>query len=270
MRRLAVILLSMLFLLTFAGQGMAAENQLTVSPDKVNVGLNFKGAALDISGSVPDNAQVYIKVSSPNDAILDLNKKGKVSLFWMNVESTSVTKVPKLYRILSSQSLSDLPQDLQAELGIDKDYSAVYQMAEVRKHSDAGSLTLEKSEAQEFVNSMVGLFSESGLYGINESGVQINNGKFNTSFELPANIPQEKCNITVYFIKDGQVIGTSDQTFDVETIGIVKWLNDMAIYDGPFYGYMSVLIALLVGSAIAFLFIFLDNRKKPHLNTKTC
>ena len=270
MKRLAVIVLSLLCLLSFAGQGMAAESQISVSPDKVSVGLNFRGTDLDISGDVPDNAQVYIKITSPNDGILDLSKKGKVSLFWMNVENASVTNVPKLYRVFTSRPLGEVPEKLQKELGIDKDYSSVYERAEVKKHSDSGSLTLGKSEAGEFVNSMVGVFSEGGLYGINEGGVQTDKGRFKASLKLPANIPQEECQVTAYFIKDGQVIGTSEKTFKVETVGVVKWLNDLAIYDGPSYGYMSVLIALLVGSAIAFLFIFMDNRKKPRLDSKAC
>lgn len=270
MKRRAVILLSILCLLIFAGQGMAAESQIAVSPDKVSVGLNFKGADLAISGDVPDNAQVCIKVTSPNDGILDLSKKGKVSLFWMNVENISVTNVPKLYQVFTSQPLTEVPENLQRELGIDKNYSAVYAGAEVKKHSDSGALTLGKSEAGEFVNSMVGLFSEGGLYGIHERGVQTGEGRFKADLKLPANIPQEECQVTVYFLKEGQVMGTSAKTFKVETTGVVKWLNDLAIYDGPAYGYMSVLIALLVGSAIAFLFIFLDNRKKPRLAAKAC
>jgi len=267
MKRLVVVLLGLMFLFSFAGQGMAAG--LSVSPDKVDVGLNFEGTTLNISGSVPDNAGVYIKVSSPNDSILNLSKKGKVNLFWMNIENTSVTKVPKLYQIFSSRPLSDLTEDLQGELGIDQNFSAVYQTAEVSKHGESGSITLEKSEAKEFISSLVTIYKKSGLYSFNESTVQVNDGRFSADLQLPANIPQEKCDVTVYFIKDGKVIGTSNQTFNVETAGIVKWLNNLAIYDGPSYGFMSVIIALIVGAAIAFLFIFMENRKNPPI-TKEC
>ena len=264
MKRWMAVLLGLMFLFSFTRQGIAAENKITISPDKVEVGLNFKGATLDISGSVPENAGVYIKVSSPNDSILDLSKKGKVSLFWMNVENTSVTKVPKLYQVLSSRPLSDLTEDQQKSLGIDQNFSAVFQAAEVDKHSESGPVKLEKSEANEFISSLVTIYKKAGLYGINESAVQVNDGHFNARLQLPANIPQEKCNVTVYFIKGGEVIGTSNESFNVETVGIVKWLNNEAIYDGPSYGFLSVIIALMVGAAIAFLFIFLENHKKPH------
>lgn len=269
MKRWAVLLLGLVFLFSFAGQGMAAENQLTVSPEKVDVGVNFQGTTLNISGSVPDNAKVYLKVSSPNDSILKLSKKGKVNLFWMNVENTSVTKVPKLYQVFTSSPLSDLTEDMQNELGVDQKFSAVYKEAEVSEHGEGGSVKLEKSEANEFISSLVTIYEKEGLYSLNENAIQVNGGHFNASIQLPANIPQEKCNVTAYFVKDGKVIGTSTQSFVVETVGIVKWLNNLAIYDGPSYGFMSVIIALLVGSAIAFLFILLDNRKKQPL-TKEC
>ena len=268
MKRLAVVLLGLTFLCSFASLGMAAENKLTVSPNKVDVGLNFKGTTLNISGPVPDNAGVYIKVGSPNDSILDLSKKGKVSLFWMNVENTYVTMVPKLYQVLSSRPLSELTEDLQGKLGIDQNFSAVYQTAEVSKHSESGSVKLEKSQAKEFISSLVSIFKKAGLYGLNESAVQITDGQFNASLLLPANVPQEKCNVTVYFINGGKVIGTSNESFYVESVGIVKWLNNLAIYDGPTYGFMSVMIALIVGTAIAFLFIFLENRKNSHMTAE--
>ncbi|KUO73221.1 MAG: hypothetical protein APF81_13970 [Desulfosporosinus sp. BRH_c37] len=265
MKRLAVVLVLLWLMFSFASQAMAAENKLTISPGKVDVSLNFKGTTLNISGSVPDNAGVYIKVSSPNDSILDLSKKGKVSMFWMNVENTSVTKVPKLYQVLSSRPLSDLPEDLQEKLGINQNFSVVFQAAEVRKHSESGSVKLEKSEAKEFISSLVTIYKKARLYGLNESAVQVNDGHFNASLQLPANTPQEKCNVTVYFTKGGEVIGTSNGFFNVETVGIVKWLNNEAIYDGPTYGFLAVMIALMVGAAIAFLFICLENWKKPQM-----
>jgi len=265
MKRWMAVVLGLMFLFSFTNQGIAAENKLTISPDKVEVGLNFKGTTLNISGSVPENAGVYIKVSSPNDSILDLSKKGKVSLFWMNVENTSVTKVPKLYQVLSSRPLSDLTEDLQEKLGINQNFSAVFQAAEVDRHSESGPVKLEKSEAKEFISSLVTIYKKAGLYGINESAVQVNDGRFNARLQLPANIPQEKCNVTVYFIKGGEVIGTSNESFNVETVGIVKWLNNEAIYDGPSYGFLSVIIALMVGAAIAFLFIILEYRKSPQI-----
>lgn len=269
MKRLAVGLLGLMFMFFFASQGLAAENKLTVSPDTVEVGLGFAGTTLNISGTVPDEADVYIKVSSPNDAMLDLSKKGKVSLFWMNVENTSVTKVPKLYQVLSSRPLSDLSEDLQNKLGIDQNFSAVYQGAEVDLHKETGPVTLEKSEAKEFISSLVKIYKKSGLYGLNEGAVQVEDGHFDTSLQLPAKIPQEKCDITVYYIKDGAVIETSNQSFSIETVGIVKWLNDLAIYDGPSYGFLSVMIALMVGAAIAFLFIFFESRKNPHASKES-
>lgn len=264
MQRLTTLLMSLVFLLSFVNSGMAAENKLAISPEKVAVGLNFKGTALTISGDVPDNAAVYVKVSSPNDSILDLAKKGKVSLFWLNVENTSVTKVPKLYHVLSSQPLSEIPQELQKELGIDPNFSSLYGTAVVSKHGEKNSIELKKPEAKEYINSLVAIYKKSDLYGINENAVQIKDGHFATSLKLPANIPQEKCDVTVYFMKNGKVIGTSARSFNVETVGVVKWLDNLAIYDGPSYGFMSVMIALVVGAGIAFLFIYLEYRKNSH------
>jgi len=230
----------------------------TVSPKQINIGLNFKGADLTVSGNVPEGADVYIKVVSPNDSVLELNKKGRVGGMWMNVENTEVSNVPKLYQIVASQKVTELPRELQEQLGLTRDFELIYQNALVEKKSDKGNIQLSGQEAKTFVSSLIGIYQKSGLYAVKEDAVKIENGKYQATIKLPPNLPQETCKVTVYIIKGGNVLESSTVPFEVNPVGITNWLNREAIFDGPTYGMIAVLIALFFGTGIAFLFGYIE------------
>ncbi len=259
MKKIYMILLLSVFIFSFAGMALASDMNLDISPNDINIGLNFRGADLDVSGAVPKGADIFVKISSPNDLRLELSKKGKVGPFWMNVENTTVTNVPKLYQIVSSKYLSLLPGSLKEQLGLDNNFAPVYSRAEVAKHSDEGLIVLPPGTAKSYINALVDIYRKNGLYAVRENGVVINGDKFNARIKLPPNIPQEKCIVTVYAIKDGKLLDTSTVPFNVSSVGMVRWFNREAIYNGPQYGYIAVLLALVFGTAVAFAFSYIEN-----------
>lgn len=257
LKRLLILIIALLLMLICTIPALA-DTAPVVSPQQINIGLNFKGADLAVSGSVPEGADVYIKVTSPNDSVLELNKKGRVGGMWMNVENTDVSNVPKLYQIISSQKIAVLPQKLQEELGLTQDFEPIYQSATVEKKTDSGNVPLSSEEAGNFVSSLVKIYQESGLYAVNENAVKIENGKYQATVKLPPNLPQETCKITVYTVKGGSLLGSTSVPFEVNTVGITSWLNSEAIFDGPTYGLIAVLIALFFGTGIALLFGYIE------------
>jgi len=58
----------------------------------------------------------------------------------------------------------------------------------------------------------------------------------------------------VYAIEDGILLESMKGYFDVSGTAPVSWLNRMAVYDGPIYGLMAVVFALVLGVAITALF----------------
>ncbi|SFG70416.1 conserved hypothetical protein [Desulfotomaculum arcticum] len=258
MIKLSCLLITVLLIVLICAIPAVADTAPAVSPQQVNIGLNFKGADLSVSGSVPDGADVYIKVSSPNDSVLELNKKGRVGGMWMNVENTEVSNVPKLYQIISSQKITVLPQELQEKLGLARDFEPIYQTASVKKKTAGGYVPLSAQESRDFVSSLINIYQKSGLYAINENAVKVENGQYQATVKLPPNIPQETCNITVYVIREGSLLETASTSLEVNPVGLTSWLNREAIFDGPTYGLIAVLIALFFGTGIAFLFGYIE------------
>lgn len=259
MKKITIIILGLMIVLTCINTSWAGTANLQVIPNSVDIGSNFNGIDLTISGNMPMSSDVYIKISSPSDSVLELSKKGKVGFFWLNVENTVVSNVPKLYQIISSKPLSQVPPNLRNELGLNTDFSSVYSTGEVVKQSDSGSVRLSKKEADNYLKALVGIYKGNHLYDVKENAVIIKGDKFEAVAKLPPNIPQEKCNVTVYAIKDGKLISTVSTPFNVAGVGIVRWLSNEAIYSGPEYGFIAVLFALAFGAGVALFFGFIEN-----------
>jgi hypothetical protein len=259
MKKHIYLLIGLFLFLLSVNPVWAQDANISVSPGEVDIGLSFKGADLAVSGKVPSGSDVYIKVASPNDSVLQLSKKGKVSIFWMNVENTNVTNVPKLYQVMTSNPLSQMPLDLQKQLGLDQGFSQIYSVGKVTKHTETGSEALSEEESENYIKSLIDIYKKSSLYLVKENVINVEGQNFNTTVKLPPNIPQEECKITVYAVKNGKLITSSSIPFKVSSVGLVKWLNMEAIYNGPMYGYMAVLIALACGIAIALIFNYIDS-----------
>lgn len=258
MKKSVVLLLVLVLVVACASVAWAGPVDVSVWPDKIDVGLNFKGADLSVSGTVPEGSDVYVKVVSPFDSVLQLSQKGRVGLFWMNIENVNVTKVPKLYQVLSSAPLDNLPSEFGIQYGLMTDFDPVYQNALVTKHGEEDSVGLSQREADVYVDSLVNIYKKSGLYAVDENAVMVNGSRFEASVPLPPNMPQEECEVTVYAVKNGVLVDKQSVPLQVGSIGLVSWLNHEAIYDGPNYGFMAVFIALACGTGIALLFSYLE------------
>lgn len=258
MKKMIIFLLGLMIVLTCISPALAADTGITVSPSRVMIGPGFNGAELAVSGEAPTGADIYIKVASPDDSVLDLSKKGKVGLFWMNVENTTVSGVPKLYQVYSSGTLDRLTPDLQKDTGISPGFAPIYTSARVFRHSGEGPVQLSGEKAGSYVAALVDIYRENGLYAIRENSVSAAEGKFKADIKLPPNVPQEKCSITVYAVRGGKIVATAGAPFEIAGTGVVRWLSREAIYNGPEYGFMAVMFALAFGAGIAFIFSYLE------------
>lgn len=238
----------------FAG----TATSINIDPDIIEIGSTFNGTPITISGTVPEGSDVFVKIASPYDSVLQLDKKGKVGLFWMNVENTVVKNVPKLYQIVSSTPLAGVNPVLAKEMGVSPDFSDAFVKAVAVRHAGENSSTLTGDSAVDYFKAMTDIYKQNHLYDVKENAIKIKDGQYEASFYLPPNIPQEKCAVTVYTVKNGQITSSVTSPFRVDGIGMVRWLSREAIYDGPEYGFLAVMIALGFGAAVAFMFSYLE------------
>ena len=222
MKKLQILLISMLLVFSCISFAWAGDTAVKLSPPQIDIGLSFKGTQLTVSGQAPQGSDIFVKLASPDDSVLDLSKKGKVGIFWMNVENTTVTRVPKLYQIASSASIKDLPAALQDQMAVYTDFRNIYNNAVVEKHGDGNNTELTGANAGKYISTLISIYKKSGLYSVGEKAVKVNGNNFVTTFKLPPNIPQEKCQVTVYAVKDGKIIINDAKPLNVNSVGVVN------------------------------------------------
>ncbi|SHI57985.1 TIGR02186 family protein [Desulfofundulus thermosubterraneus] len=232
---------------------------VTASPDRIDVGLNFSGQKVSISGIAPPDSDIYVKLVSPTINV-KLNKKGKFGFLWMNVSHAIVHNIPGMYLVYSSAPLEQLSPALQRRMGIDSDFQAVRDKAIIKETAGNHTRTLTGLQGKDYLDALFNMYEKSGLYRVKENAIQREGRQFHLTVTLPGSATQGKTAIIAYAVKNGQIVGTSRSTLDICPVGMVRWERTTAQTKGLLYGTYAVLIALAAGLIINFLFHFLEKR----------
>lgn len=264
---LAVILLAATWTTAWADEGP----ELVVSPNTVDIGLDFSGADVTIGGTTPEGADVVLVLEGPLDSV-KMRKTGKVmGLLWMTVEQAEVENMPAFHIVGSSQPIESLlSREQQVRLGVSPECSDILDQAEAVDPDDGSPLSEEKQT--EFVTALRDKYIREGRYtpwrcyheaGAAEcdtatpSGGVIrpdDDGHWETSISLPSDAPLGEYSVEAYYVRDGQEVGAASTTFNVEKVGMVDALGSMAEDNAVVYAAMSLAIAIAIGLTIGFVF----------------
>ncbi len=251
------------------------ETGLSVSPETIEVGIDFSGADVSIGGTAPEGAEVIVKVDGPRDTI-KMKKKGKVmGLLWMTVDQANVEDVPAFHVVQSSQQVDQLlsREDL-VRLGLDPADASLVSEAKVVSTGDGSPLSEDK--ASEFASALSDVYVKDGRRdpcGSYESNVAqvssgqveatssgtdggivlLGGGRWATCVSLRSDTPLGDSTVQAYYVKDGQVVGSEAATVSVKKVGVVDSLGSMAENKAPLYGAMSLAIVIVMGLVIGFV-----------------
>jgi len=259
--RMIILLLTFFLFSAVVPRAFTQEVSLTLSPRVINVGLDFKGTTLDVSGTAPAECDIYLKiVSLPQKE--KVTKKGKRFFLWLDVAQVEIKNAPKIYQVYTSADISRLPPELQKEIGVDKDFGAVRTGMEVIETTNRGTKKLTGQEEKEYADSLINAYKRKNLYVLQErlvnTKVEEEKKKFSVAIALPADIPLGNTTITAYAVKDGRLVGKSINNLTVQPVGIVSWAWKMARMYGPIYGIFDIFVALFVGALVGVLFICIE------------
>jgi hypothetical protein len=268
---LAVIVLTALLAARWTTAWADEEPELVVSPQTVNIGLNFSGADVTIGGKTPEGAAVVLVVDGPLDPV-KIREKGKVlGLFWMTVDQAEVEDMPAFHIVRSSQPIEHLLSiEQQVRLGVDPESSNILDQARAVDPGDERPLSQEKQT--EFVTALRDTYITEGQYtpwrcyheaeaadcdatAPNGAVIQPDGrGHWQTTLGLPSDAPLGNYSVEAHYVKDGQVVMSEVATFNVEKTGVVDALGTMAEDNAMLYGAMSLAIAMVIGLGTGFVF----------------
>ena len=247
--KLLLILIAVTMTVIFSGQASA---ELTAIPnhDHISIDFFYHGSSVSVRGISDPDADLVIKISTP-DGHQALRQKGKVGgLLWMNVGTINFENVPSLYFLASSKKIEDI-------LGSDEMAKDVLGYEPLKKHVEMTSVK-DENEKTKWFGEFIKYKENSKLFSVSSGNITFSqkDGKQNyyTLFDWPYQAPPGDYTVTVYAVKNNRIVEKVESRVRVEQAGIVKSLAGMAKNNASVYGILSILAALGAGFGVGLIF----------------
>jgi uncharacterized protein (TIGR02186 family) len=229
----------------------SAELTAKANHDHITIDFFYHGSTVSVRGISDPDADLIIKIASP-EAHETLKEKGKVGGFlWMNVATLKLEKVSNLYSIYSTKKIDEIlsPQET------DK-YVVGYPA--LGKHAEMSPIKDEADKARWF-SEFIKYKENSKLYTTSSGKIELKVNKdgkqeYYILTEWPYQAPPGDYLATVYAVKHGKVVEIAESKVSVEQVGIIKTLSNMAKNNGALYGLISIISALGAGFGVGLVF----------------
>jgi len=234
-------------LLAVLSSAQAAEPTLKVSPDNVQIGTFFSGQTVTVAGAIPAGAQAVLEVVGAS-ADEHLMRKGRRGFLWMNVGEITVHDAPSLYLVMSTAKELLTSATGEATWG--------YQSLEKRI---AFTGNIEASERPMFMKQFLELKESEHIYATYPGTLKVKTaaGEQNpvkVTFFLPTSTKPGTYKVVLSVITGGKVVSSASTDLTVAMVGFPALLADLAYKHGATYGVIAVVIAIVTGFAMGFLF----------------
>ncbi|WP_319825739.1 TIGR02186 family protein [Thalassovita sp.] len=211
----------------------------------VSITANFAGSEILVFGAVKRTApipeepplNVIITITGPSHPVT-VRKKDRRLGIWVNTESLEMDTAPAFYAVATTAPLSDALTDAQDQ----KHYISIGRAI----HAQRGTLSADK--VNEYVDAIVRIRSENGLYQIRENSVELTEDTlFRTSVALPSNLTEGTYFTRIFLTRGGEVIDTYITSITVSKVGLERWIYNLAHQQPLVYGILSLAIAIAAG-----------------------
>jgi hypothetical protein len=240
-----VVMLGVLLARSLAAQG--AEPTLKVSPDNVQIGAFFSGQTVTVEGSIPAGAQAVLEVVG-RSADIPLMRKGRRGFLWMNVGEITVHDAPSLYLVMSTAK----------ELLTSTTGAATWGYQSLEKRITFSG-DIEPSERPLFMKQFLELKESENIYATFPGALKVKaaaggQNPVQGTFFLPTNTKPDTYKVILSVITDGKVVSSASTDLTVAMVGFPALLANLAFQHGAAYGVIAVVIAIVTGFAMGFLF----------------
>ena len=235
----------------------AESSNISIAPDTIHINAFYKGADVAVSADLPidcDGAAVKIQ---GKDEEITLKRKGKVYIFWLNVDDVTVSNAPGIY-ILNSTAEPESISAIEAQRSCLLGYDAL------KEHIDfKGKNALTGSEFSEFIK----LKEHNSSYQQNTTAQlrpspDKERHSFNAILHIPPAMPSGNHQILLYYFRDRALMGRSSTTLRVEKVGLPNYLYSLAFDHPAFYGVFACIIAMAAGITMGLILGSRKRRKK--------
>jgi hypothetical protein len=238
---------TLLLILASPGLVRGASLDLKVMPDLVEIGTWFRGHRVTVSGKIPKGAEAVMEVVGQSGDE-HLMRKGRRGGLWMNVGEVEFHNAPSLYMVMSSN-----PKLLESA-----DAEVPWGFAALKRRVTLSGMVSDQ-EKPEFFQQFMELKESEGLYTTFKAAAEKSRPAGDLvpvkgEFRLPTNVKPGTYEVCFTVVQDGQVIAKTCGELQVAMVGFPAMLYTLAYEHGATYGILAVVIAIIVGFAMGFLF----------------
>jgi len=229
----------------------SAELTAIANHDHITIDFFYHGSTVSVKGIADPDADLIIKIASP-EAHETLKQKGKVGGFlWMNVATLKLENVPNLYSIHSTKKIDEILDQKEMD-------KYVLGYPALGRHVEMSPVKNDEEKAKWF-DEFIKYKENSKLYATSAGKIEIKDkvdGKtpYYILTDWPYQAPPGDYLVTVYAVKNGKVIEQAESKVLVEQVGIVNTLSNMAKKNGALYGFISIISALGAGFGVGLIF----------------
>jgi hypothetical protein len=230
-----------------AAPAAAQSLDLQVSPDVVEIGTFFRGHGVTVSGRIPTGAEAVMEIVG-STAVEHLQRKGRRGGLWMNVGEIEFKQAPAIYMAASTK-----PELLTAALPTAAwGYQALKQRITL-------SGDFQPAEREMFLDQFFKLKESENIYTLAPGALKVSkdSGDFQSvkgTFVAPTNIKPGVYEVCLSVINQGELTAKKCVPLKVEMVSFPAALSNLAYQHGATYGILAVLIAIVTGFAMGYLF----------------
>lgn len=231
------LLLLMAALLVPAGAARAQALIADLSDHLIAINTGFTGTQVVLFGSTDGPGDVAVVVQGPEGEVR-VRKQDRIAGIWMNADSVLFRRVPSFYDVATSRPLEELvsPAVLaRHEVGLDHLRVVLADYAGPEKE-------------QEFRAALIRSKQRQGLYGTATGEVAfLGQRLFRTTILFPANVPTGLYTVSVFLIRNGDVVSAQTTPLAVSKVGFSADLFDFAQRRAVLYALASLALAVGAG-----------------------
>jgi|GEM_PF-139042 len=225
------------WVMVFPGLARAQALVADVSHHLIAITLGFTGAEVVLFGAVDGPGDVAVVITGPKGPV-SVRRKDRLGGIWINNEGVRFEQVPGYYLVATSRAFAGLVgRTILARHGIGLEYLTF-----------RPDRPMTPALADEFHGALIRNMGRLGLYRMNEGAVAfVGERLFRTNVFFPHNVPTGIYTVTVFLIRDGDIISAQTTPLAVSKDGTSAGIFELAQRQPFLYGWMAVLGALLVG-----------------------
>lgn len=217
----------------------AAELVAALSNHLVAVTTGFSGSSVLLFGAVDTPADVIVVVRGP-EGVASVHRRGRSMGIWVNEAGMDFAGAPGFWTIAASRPIDEI---LAPSVG------AFHQIGLENLRLTPMEPTSARRIA-EFRAALIRARQREGLFA-SEAGeiIFLGNRLFRTDLWIPANAPIGTYSVTVFLVREGDVISAETTPLVVGKVGFEARVYQFAHQFGLFYGVAAVLLAAAAGWA---------------------